>query len=127
MFSEESLGKIKFKAIQKHVSSRILSLKSVDYFGTSEHYWMVETKKENLNQQNWDGWVFTAVFRLDYSEIRSRNEEAINSIKKHDLLAKGCLLPTLSTSIIFICFWIDLVRVLTTTRNTSPEAGYTRV
>ena len=47
--------------------------------------------------------------------------------KKHDLLAKGCLLPTLSTSIIFICFWIDLVRVLAMTRNTSPKAGYTRV
>ena len=46
MFSEESLGKIKFKAIPKRVGSRILSLESVDYFGTSEHYWMVEKKKE---------------------------------------------------------------------------------
>ena len=25
------------------------------------------------------------------------------------------------------CFWIDLVRVLATTKNTSPVAGYTRV
>ena len=47
--------------------------------------------------------------------------------KKHDLLAKGCLLPTLSTSILFVCFWIDLVHVLATTKNTSAVAGYTRV
>ena len=32
------LGKIKFRAFPKRVGSRILSLKSVDYFGTSEHY-----------------------------------------------------------------------------------------
>ena len=38
MFGEESLGKIKFKAIPKRVGSRILSLESVDYFGTSDHY-----------------------------------------------------------------------------------------
>ena len=48
MLSEESLGKIKFKAIPKRVGSRILSLESVDYFGTSEHYWMVENKKRIL-------------------------------------------------------------------------------
>ena len=45
MFSEESLGKIKFKAIPKRVGSRILSL---DYFGTSERYWMVEKKKRRI-------------------------------------------------------------------------------
>ena len=38
MFSEESLEKIKFKAIPKSAGPRILSLESVDYFGTSEHY-----------------------------------------------------------------------------------------
>ena len=61
-------------------------------------------------------------------EIRSRSEEAINSIR--DLLARGFfffLLPTLSMSILFICFWIDLVRLLVTTGNTSAVAGYTRV
>ena len=46
---------------------------------------------------------------------------------KQDLLAKGFLLPTLSTSILFVCFWIDLARVLATTGNTSAVAGYTRV
>ena len=52
MFSEESLEKIKFKAIPKSAGPRILSLESVDYFGTSEHYWMVKKKKkkkENLH------------------------------------------------------------------------------
>ena len=39
MFSEESLEKIKFKAFPKSVGSRILSLESVDYLGTSEHFW----------------------------------------------------------------------------------------
>ena len=44
MFSAESLGKIKVRAFAKHVVSlaRILSLKSIDYFGTSEQYWVVE-------------------------------------------------------------------------------------
>ena len=30
-------------------------------------------------------------------------------------------------AILFICFWIDLVRLLATTGNTSAVAGYTRV
>ena len=44
MFSAESLGKIKVRAFAKHVVSlaRILSPKSIDYFGTSEQYWVVE-------------------------------------------------------------------------------------
>ena len=46
MFSEESLEKIKFKAFPKSVGSRILSLESVDYLGTSEHFWMVKKKKK---------------------------------------------------------------------------------
>ena len=44
MFCKESLGKIKFRAFPKHVGPRILSLESVDYFETSEHYWVVENK-----------------------------------------------------------------------------------
>ena len=38
MFCEESLGKIKFRAIREGVGPRILSLESVDYFGASQHY-----------------------------------------------------------------------------------------
>ena len=45
---------------------------------------------------------------------------------KQDLLPKGFSLPT-SGYLLFICFWIDLVRVLATTGNTSAVAGYTRV
>ena len=45
MFCEESLGKIKFRAFPKRVGPRILSLESVDYFGASEHYWVVEKKR----------------------------------------------------------------------------------
>ena len=44
MFCVERLGKIKFKAFPKHVDLQILSLESVDYFGTSELYWAVEKK-----------------------------------------------------------------------------------
>ena len=44
MFCKESLGKIKFRAFPKHVGLGILSLENVDYFGTSEHYWVVERK-----------------------------------------------------------------------------------
>ena len=42
MFCEESLGKTKFRAFPKRVGPRILSLESVDYFGTSEHYSVVK-------------------------------------------------------------------------------------
>ena len=45
MFCEESLGKIKFRAFPKRVGPRIVSLESVDYFGISEHYWVVGKKK----------------------------------------------------------------------------------
>ena len=31
-------GKIKFRAFPKRVGPRILSLQSVDFFGTSKHY-----------------------------------------------------------------------------------------
>ena len=44
MFCEESLGEIKFRAFPKRVGPRILSLESVDYFGASEHYCVVEKK-----------------------------------------------------------------------------------
>ena len=70
----------------------------------------------------------TAAFSLACLKIRSRNEEGINSTRNEtDLLAKCLLLPTLSTSILLTSFWIDLVRVLATTGNTSAVAGYTRV
>ena len=62
-------------------------------------------------------------------EIRSRSEEAINSTQNriYSLEVFFFLLPTLSMSILFICFWIDLVPLLVTTGNTSAVAGYTRV
>ena len=44
-----------------------------------------------------------------------------------DLLAKGFLPPTLTTSILFTSFWINLERVLATTRSTSAVADYARV
>ena len=49
MFGEESLGKIKFRAFRKCVGPRILSLESVDYVGTSEHYWVWSDKNKNVN------------------------------------------------------------------------------
>ena len=58
MFTEKkkNLGKIGFRAFPKHVSPQILSLESNDYFGTSEHHWVVK-KNKNLNKQNCDGQV----------------------------------------------------------------------
>ena len=38
MFCEGSLEYIKFRAFQEQVSPRILSLESVGYLGTNEHY-----------------------------------------------------------------------------------------
>ena len=54
MFCEESWGKIKFRAFPERVCPRILSLGSVDYFGTSEHFSGQKKKKKNLNWQNFD-------------------------------------------------------------------------
>ena len=48
MFCTESLGKIKFRAFPEHVSPRIVSLESIDYFGTSEHFSGPKKKKKNL-------------------------------------------------------------------------------
>ena len=45
---EERSGKIKFRAFPEQVGPRILSLESVDYFRTSEHY-SGPKKKKNLN------------------------------------------------------------------------------
>ena len=39
-------GNIKLSAFPKRVGPRILSLESVDYFGASEQYWVVEKKKK---------------------------------------------------------------------------------
>ena len=63
-------------------------------------------------------------------EIRSRSEEAINSTQNRIYSLEVFfffLLPALSMSVLYICFWIDLVRLLVTTGNTSAVAGYTRV
>ena len=69
-----------------------------------------------------------------YSDIQSRSAWRLDRemrrrliLREQDLLAKGFLLPILSTSILFTCFWIDLVSVLATTRNMSAVAGYMRV
>ena len=48
-------------------------------------------------------------------EIRWRNEEAINSTRNRIYSLNVFLLPTSSTSILFTCLWIDLVRLLATT------------
>ena len=42
-------GIVKFRAFPKCVTPRIVSLESVDYFGTSEHYLVLEKKNKNLN------------------------------------------------------------------------------
>ena len=67
-----------------------------------------------------------AVYILS-SALDGLRRENRRFVSRLDLLPKGFLLPPLSTSILFICFWIDLVRVLVTTKNASPVAGYTRV
>ena len=46
MFCRESLGKIKFRAFPEQVGPRILSLESVNYFGTSEHHSGRKKKKK---------------------------------------------------------------------------------
>ena len=38
---------IKSLAFPKHVGPPILSTGGIDYFGTSEHYWVAEKKKKN--------------------------------------------------------------------------------
>ena len=58
MFCEESLGKIEFRAFPKRVGPRILSLESVDHFGTGEHYSVVQKKLESsLAKLRWSGVV----------------------------------------------------------------------
>ena len=49
---------MRFRAFPERVGPRTLSLESVDFFETSEHFSSREkkkTKKKNRNQQNVDG------------------------------------------------------------------------
>ena len=48
--------------------------------------------------------ALTAALSLACLEIRSRNEEAINSTRNMIYSLKFFLLPSLLTSILFICF-----------------------
>ena len=56
MFSEESLGKIKFGTFPKRVGSRkaLITLEQVNTIDWSKKK---KKKKKTLNQQNWDGRV----------------------------------------------------------------------
>ena len=79
------------------------------------------------------------VLSLVCLKIRSRNEEAINSTRNRIYLqprpqGRGWIYSLKVFYFLLyrprffcICFWIDLVRVLATTGNTSAVAGYTRV
>ena len=46
---------MRFRASPDRVGPRLLSLESVDYFGTSEQFSGRQKKKENLYYQNFDG------------------------------------------------------------------------
>ena len=46
-FSHTCLAKINCRAFPKCVIPPILSLQSIDYPATSEHYWVVKKKKES--------------------------------------------------------------------------------
>ena len=94
----------------------------LDILPIGKHFFLFCTIVENV----WKARSRTAAFSLACLKIRLRDEEAIISTRSEtDLLAKCFLLHTLSTSILFTCFWIDLVRVLATTGNTPAVAGYT--
>ena len=57
-------------------------------------------------------------FSLACFEIRSRKRRRL-ILHETAFTRWRFLLPTLSTLILFICFWTDLVRALATARNTS--------
>ena len=46
---------MRFRAFLERIGPLILSLESVDYFGTSDHF--NGQKKKNVNHQNWSGVV----------------------------------------------------------------------
>ena len=43
---------IPYRAFPERVGPRVLSLESVDYFGTTDHFSGRKKKKNNLNEQN---------------------------------------------------------------------------
>ena len=83
-----------YRAFPERVGPRILLLESVDYFGTIDYF--SGRKKNNLNKN-----ALTAVVSLAFLEIRSRDEEAINSTRYRIYSLK---VLTLLTSILFTCF-----------------------
>ena len=69
-------------------------------------------------RQDWSGFLDVSDayiwFRVEVNPFRTGKSsdqvtESLWFYTKQGLLAKGFLLPTLSTSIFFTCFWIDLV------------------
>ena len=54
MFCEEHLGKMKFRTFPEQDGPQILSLESIDYFGTSEHFSGQKEKQKNyLNSKTY--------------------------------------------------------------------------
>ena len=84
MFCEESLGKIKFRAFPERVGPRILSLESVDYFGTYEHF---SGRKQNLCK--WVLWWACRRCRLFSAMIEMRRHVLITFfISGNDVISR---------------------------------------
>ena len=60
---------IPYRAFPERVGPRILSLESVDYFGTTDHFSGRKKKKNNLNEQN-----FKVYWKIRIKDRGSRNQ-----------------------------------------------------
>ena len=78
--------------------------------------WSLRTKTTAYLLKNKS--ALTVGFSLACFEVRSRKRRRL-ILHETAFTRWRFLLPTLSTLILFICFWTDLVRALATTRNTS--------
>ena len=61
---------IPYRAFPELVGTRILSLESVDYFGTTDHF-IGRKKENNLNEQN-----FKVYWKIRIEDRGSRNRES---------------------------------------------------
>ena len=105
MFCEESLGKIKFRALPKRVGPRILSLQSVDYFcSVLQGNPSVASPKEQLYEQTTSNPAFTEIQQPIALYLLNSRLEQKSLVTYHTLQS------------LYVCVW--LVNTLTSTAPT---------
>ena len=128
MFCKESLGKIKFRAFPEQFSPQIVSLESIDYFGTSEHFSGRKKKKKNLiisktsivsvvNFQNCMQMSLLAMFEMTHHVLITFFISGNDVISLESWPLNFCVIIQAYSLRLQMCFRLLLTHVLNQFRN----------